>query len=207
MTSLWRSTLFSMESLFNCSATVEMTHSKTISHPLKAKTWKTREHLVSLLRDLCLLVLWRITSKMDGIVQMTHLELTSSVLWICNKKRSKRRVLGKCGSSTNRRKNCRNHKTKSEEPWYAPAFFAHWKIITGTSLQSDWKTTENTKRGKGKKPNLCLREVGEDTTTSRSHGGLNDTNLRSHLHLFQKLALSKNCKRHMHITSAALWQT
>jgi hypothetical protein len=26
---------------------------------------------------------------MDGIVQMTHLELTSSALWICNKKKIK----------------------------------------------------------------------------------------------------------------------
>lgn len=152
MTSLWRSTFFSMESLFNCSATLETIHSKITSHLLKAKTWKTRERLVSLLRDLRLLVLWKITSKTDGcIVQMTHLELTSSVLWICNKKRSNRRVLGKCGSSKNRRKNCRNHKTKSEEPWYAPTFFAHWKIITGTSLQSHWKTTENTKKDKGGK--------------------------------------------------------
>jgi hypothetical protein len=91
MTSLWRSTFFSMESLFNCSATLETIHSKITSHLLKAKTWKTRERLVSLLRDLRLLVLWKITSKTDGcIVQMTHLELTSSVLWIFASERSER---------------------------------------------------------------------------------------------------------------------
>ncbi len=109
-------------------------------------------------------------------------------------KRSNRRVLEKCGSK-NRRKNCRNHKMKMEEPWYAPAFFAHWKIITGTRLQSHWKTTENTKKGKGKKTLHLPQRGRRGYHEQQSHGDLNETNRRSHLHQFQKLALRENCKR------------
>jgi hypothetical protein len=86
---------------------------------------------------------------------------------------------------------------KREEPWYAQALFAHWKIITGTSLPSHWKTTENTKKRKGKKTLPLPQRGRRGYHEQQSHGGLNDTNLRSHHHLFQRLTLSENCKRHM----------
>ncbi len=151
MTSLWRSTFFTMESLFNCSATVEMIHRKIISHLLKAKTWKTRHTLW-----VCFVIFasWYFEEsppKWTALYKWHTWSWHPQHLGSATKKRSNRRVLGKCGSSKNRRKNCRNHKMKSEEPWHAPAFSARWKIITGTSLQSQGKTTENTKKGKGKK--------------------------------------------------------
>ncbi len=197
MTSLWRSTFFSMESLFNCSATLETIHSKITSHLLKAKTWKTRERLVSLLRDLRLLVLWKITSKRTVVLYKWHTwSWHPQYFGSATKKDQTDESLANAAAARTGGRTAETTKRRARSPDTRQHSSRIERSLRGLACNHIERQQKTPRKIRGKKSYLCLREVGEDTTNSRSHGGLNDTNIRS-LHLFQKLALPENWKRHM----------